>query len=762
MSTPLKVYVSALPFLSTALITPTVAAQDSSDTVHSLEKITVIGEKIERDLQDTPSSVAAVSKQKITDHNLNDLKDVMHQEANVVPTYSGTGFTIRGITNTNVTGAGSDGDLATVYLDGSPVPRSSILTGLQDIWDAEQVEVLRGPQSTLQGRNSLAGAVIIKTVDPFYTWSGRARIQAFDENGEQRFGIAFGGPLVDDQVAFRIAAEKSQEDGFIFNPTLDRYASQADATTIRGKLLIEPAAIPDLEILLAHTEEDKSTGQEFSFFQEPLGSWSNRQVFSDIPYTQELASSTSSLNVIYDLSDRYSISSATTYNTSKRDRSRDQDYTAVPKRVNRLATDVESTTQEIKFTIETENLSGIVGAYYAHLEDPKNQIYNQTTIRPEDISLTRLLQSRFNLNAATAQLAASQYDDGILIEAKSTRPTTIKTKALFADLTWNASDKTRLFAGLRYDKETQNLESTQSSRIISTLPNPADFGALSPVIAGINGFLQNRTAAANAADQKNSTDFDAFLPKLGASYAFNDQSSAAFVIQRGYRSGGTGTNTATASIFTFDPEYTWNYELSFRNQWLDERLILNANLFYTDWKDQQVRVYLSDSIYDTEVRNVGSSSVKGYEISAKYQLTKQFNLFSSLGYTDTEIDNFSAIVDGNIQNLAGNEFPNAPQYTFAVGGTWQNNHGLFTSVSANHAGERFSKINMDQSTGKDLPETTLVNAKLGYQQEHYGIYLVASNLLDHEYQDGTFINDGNKVGRYGQPRTVGVSLEAQY
>jgi outer membrane receptor protein involved in Fe transport len=132
------------------------------------DDIIVTGEKANRTLQDTPASVAVTTIATIVDQNLISAYDVLERTPNLSVNGSRTSFSIRGIDASNVSGTG-DGALASVYLDGAVLPQTALASGPLDLYDIAQVEVFRGPQSTVQGRNALAGAVIIRTTDPGYT-----------------------------------------------------------------------------------------------------------------------------------------------------------------------------------------------------------------------------------------------------------------------------------------------------------------------------------------------------------------------------------------------------------------------------------------------------------------------------------------------------------------------------------------------------------------------------------------------------------------
>src|SRR5690606_20781209 len=145
-------------------------------------------------LQDTVTSVAVVTPRRIEEEHIVSLQEVFQRTANVTETYGTTGFTIRGIANYGVSGGG-DGALATVYVDGAAMPATLLQAAPTDMWDVAQVEILRGPQSTLQGLNALAGAVIVQTTDPGDTWEMRARASYTDAD-ESQFAIAAGGPVI--------------------------------------------------------------------------------------------------------------------------------------------------------------------------------------------------------------------------------------------------------------------------------------------------------------------------------------------------------------------------------------------------------------------------------------------------------------------------------------------------------------------------------------------------------------------------------------
>lgn len=155
----------------------------------TVEEIVVTGEKTERSLQETTASVSVVTARRLEQENIQKLSELFERTANVSEFYGSSGFTIRGMANQGVSGGG-DAALATIYLDGAPMPQSITFGGPTEAWDIRQVEIFRGPQSTLQGLNALAGAVVMRSNDPTFEPEFRARALIADP---QETGIAVAG-----------------------------------------------------------------------------------------------------------------------------------------------------------------------------------------------------------------------------------------------------------------------------------------------------------------------------------------------------------------------------------------------------------------------------------------------------------------------------------------------------------------------------------------------------------------------------------------
>ena len=203
-----RVFASLISVLSIA----GVQAEEAQDSLQSMENIIVVGEKTERSLKDTTSSVSVITEEVLKSMQHLTVSDAVADVANVV-VLSGAVPDIRGVSgNGSATGfhsftGGAKARVSTL-IDGVSEPFVADLTGDSGIWDVEQIEVFRGPQSTSNGRNSIGGAVYIKTKDPTFDWEGAARMGFRNEENYVDTSLMLSGPLVEEELAFRIAAQR--------------------------------------------------------------------------------------------------------------------------------------------------------------------------------------------------------------------------------------------------------------------------------------------------------------------------------------------------------------------------------------------------------------------------------------------------------------------------------------------------------------------------------------------------------------------------
>lgn len=737
------------------------------------EEIVIYGEKQDKSLQETPVSVGVITSEDLSNSTIMDFNDVYNRLANVSSLRGGNEslFSIRGI---SVQGLADNtaSFTAGVYVDDVALDNLSIRYNGMNVWDAEQVEVYRGPQGTIQGSNSLAGAVYVKTADPSYEWSGKAQA-TYGNFNTKRHSIAGGGAIIDDTLAIRIAADDYRSDNYVENVTRNEkdYAGFT-RQNVRGKILFEPTDKLSTLLTVAHAKNNMGDNPA-SVYEDPY----SLKAYSDHNAFHNTQINSSSLKVSYDLTDSLKLTSLSTYSHELFDRKDDFDSTAVSLGTVESTGESESYSQELRLNFESDSIQGVAGLYARKLnrEDiwlAKDQIdkseYEKTAIDT--------LTGVFGQDAQTAGLIFMAVPDLIAATQDYNSKYESMNYAIFGETTFAATDKLTLTVGARYDVEDQDRNQVTFADVDTVTTQPLGF-PLDPVteaqiIGGAQMLLQALETDAQQPNEDAKTDYSAFLPKFAAQYHFTENLNTAFVVQRGYRAGGSSVNLTTSEIIAYDPEYTWNYELALRSSF--DTLSINANVFYTDWEDQQVTVSPNGDPRNSYVGNAGKSSLYGAEIEINNQLTEELMIFANAGYVHTEFKKYSVVdyrdvVNNNgeteseayFKSYAGNQFKSAPEFTAALGFNYAMENGFRLGMDANYQGESY----VDNENTLKNEARTLLNAKVGYQHENVGAYLWSTNLTDEEYISSQF-DPGTVEGRdyitTGAPRMFGITMNVAF
>lgn len=718
-----------------------------------LDQIVVRGEKTDRSLQDTAASVAVTTSLRIEQETLLSLFDVLSRTANVTQMYGDRGFTIRGIANE----AGAPNPLATIYVDGAALPSQVSDAGPTDLWDIAQVEVLRGPQSTIQGENALAGAIVLRTEDPSPDWSGRARL-LWSDPGDRRIAFAGGGPLASEELAFRIAAEDRDFDGFVDNPTRGVAEDARESTMARAKLLWTPRAIEGLSARLTYTRDDRVGPYMYAYARRDVPNYYEDRVnTSDYPSLTDALGRIATLEIDYALGGPWSLSAVSAWSSTDIRRKYDTDLTERDEAFGDTDERYGTGSQELRMHYSGERLRALFGLYGSRRE-MDNLTLSTVNVETPVATLEAVLQGA-GLDAATSTQVAGLYAQAlpvIPVDYRSDADSRSRNLALFGDFDFDLSPRLTLLGGFRIDREQYRFGSAATADFIGTLPEPAAFGPmLAPAIAGINQAVLGMVQQANTLTPTDTRDFDAFLPKLGLRHDWTPRLSTALVVQRGYRSGGTAFNIARGQSFAYEPEYTWNSELSLRSLWLDGRLSLNGNLYYIDWEDKQVTALFGQNDFDYHTVNAGKAHLYGFELEASHRATEVFDWYASVGFSRTQYDEFTTIVDAQIDDFAGSGFAYAPRWTFAVGANQRFGEHWVGNLNLSYRSSVSPDIGTD---AQRLSARTLVNARFGYEALDFSAYLYGSNLLDEHYTQYAWADDSPNV-ILGAPRVVGVGFE---
>ncbi|AQS37891.1 outer membrane receptor for ferrienterochelin and colicins [Shewanella psychrophila] len=277
-----------------------------AESTKSIEVITVYGEKIERSLKDTTSSVSVIDKDKLDSGQYLSVSSALSEIPNVV-VLSGAVPDIRGVTgNGSATGfnsfSGGAKARVSTLVDGVAEPFVADLTGDTGLWDIEQIEVFRGPQSTINGRNSIGGTVFIKTADPSFDWTGAARLGYRNQDSHIDSAVMLSGPILDDQLAFRVTGQnvtgETYNNGLVFETNPETFDQNELITNRwRGKLLWQPTGVDNFKVLysFSYNDEKGDSGRNFFTGDDP---WAYKPMFQRYIETQ---SNTHSVTFDYEL-----------------------------------------------------------------------------------------------------------------------------------------------------------------------------------------------------------------------------------------------------------------------------------------------------------------------------------------------------------------------------------------------------------------------------------------------------------------------------
>jgi len=682
-----------------------IAQEEKAPEEYELKPMIVTAEKREENIQDVPVGITALSKMQIEDSGITSIKDLSLQIPNLNIVSWGT-RRCSYIYNRGI-GATNNAPAVGFYVD--DVAHFEWGTFDIELFDIERIEVLRGPQGTLYGRNTLGGVINIITRKPENRTEGTASL-TFGDYDRRDYRMALRSPVIKDKLFFGLSGVYSERDGYTDNDFLSEEVDDRESISGRAHLRWLPA--DTLDITLSVNGENQDDGAY------PLGQLDKvrshpHHVSYDFKGKHESDLYGSSLRIAYK-SPWFDLTSITGWQSWDNEDSADQDFTPADFFTSFADENHDQFTQEIRLA-SPENagpLKWLAGAY----------CFNE--------DFDRDLITDFGVDAVAAgfvpalmkNLSLAQFDN--------------KGYALFGQVTYTIFDRFDLTAGLRYDYEKKEMD----------LKKFMEMGGMA---------VPGTEFEANPDE-----DFSEWLPKFVAAYRWLPNLMTYASVTRGYRSGGFNESFVDPSDISFDPEYSWNYELGFKSSWLDNRIIMNMAAFYIDWKDQQV-IQLLPTGAETSFRNAGESHSQGFEVEMIARPTTALDLIASFGYTDSEFDEYEDPIAGT--DYKGNLTPLTPRYTYNIAAQYRHpltgSIDIFGRVAVNGVGKSYWN---DANTLKQDPYE-LVNARLGFETDHFEVYLWAKNIFDAEYEAIAFEFPGfPPLGQAGDPQIFGITLTGRF
>jgi len=551
----------------------------------TLDEITVVGEKFERNQSSTGSSTSVVTTDQLKrEANLLSATQLLKRDVNILDTGLGNDLpSVRGVDGSGpAVGAvaffaGSRPRL-NMQIDGRTSSYNELAFGTKSLWDMKQVEIHRGAQSYAQGRNAIAGAVVMTSNDPTQEWEGAAKLNMGNHRLAQTAAL-ISGPVVKDELAFRLSVDHQQRETSVDLPHYDPVGNPRwfKATNTRAKLLWTPSALPDLYSRLTFNHLNARAPQSETELQPNSPRYTpERPVF-------QTRSASTIWDIGYQLSDRWKWENKLIYTHFIHDRKTTSPFnTALPPNRRGVPARVDGNEFQIEPIVkyESEKYRGLFGLFYFNAK--------------QDESVTML-----NGRIARTPITTNFNDK-------------TKTKAAFGEITFTPDIPFELTLSARYEQEHHQRKGKSAM------------------------FSINR-------DKK----YYVFLPKADIAWKINDDQRLGFKVGKGYNPGGAGVTFGVPyTSYEYDAEYVWNYELYHRWTSADKRLRINSNLFYNDYKDMQLPFTLGPN--SIVIRNADKVVTYGAEINTEWQATEKLALNAGIGMLKTDIKRYpNSGIEGN-------------------------------------------------------------------------------------------------------------------
>jgi len=696
----------------------------------ALDEIIVTAEKREASIQDVPISISAITGDKIEDLAIDDVMDLYVQTPGISFSRAGgeAQVYIRGI-GTDAFGVTIDPSVA-IHMDGVYLGRPQM--GLAQFLDVERVEILKGPQGTLYGRNATGGAINIISRKPTGETDGYATVGIGSWN-RQELKAAASVPLNDTWSA-RFAGRFLRDDGY----TNDLEAGGAeeiddqDMRALRATFAYDGDNRIDAKIIADHT--DFASGNRSS---KPLDGLSfavvngaTSQDFGDthnnLPtyHDWETAGLTATIN--FALSDSVSLTSVTGWRDYNSDFFFNTDGTEVEVTRSYFAYESDQISQELRLSSTTDNaLSWMVGAYYMD-EDKEGALGLGRNTHPSFGQVSFIIPNT----------------------------DTTKALALFGELNWQFSDTWAATLGLRYSDEEKS-----------------DFTSVGAIFGDFTG-LESTGSVVQFFTRTEKKSWDDVSPRAVISFTPNADTLAYASITKGFKSGGWNAFDGSPA---FDPEEVTSIEAGFKTDLSDGKLRLNASIFAYDYTDLQVSTFQNGLTVTT---NAADADVWGAELELWARPVPQLMINASLGYLSAEFNDFqsafgrcpadatpaelaggcmgAAAGESRVVQLKGNTLQNAPEFKANVNATYTidlsagGHIDLFGQVA--HQSEIFHTQFNDPLIGQDA--ITLLDARAAWSSadDKYTVALFGKNLTDEEYFQNTVrftsLSEGNPADRF--------------
>jgi iron complex outermembrane receptor protein len=713
--------------LSAACLTPAAVWAASPDDSDSLSTIVVTASKVsETDIQRTPIAITAFSEEQLQRSQLTNVNQLMGSVPNlsisVFETFAE--IFIRGIGSTNVIG-GNDPS-TTVQVDGVYLGRP--YSQFADFLDVQRVEVLRGPQGTLYGRNAVGGTINVISRAPTDDFTAESSLTLGDYWLVQTQDYV-SGALIRGVLDASIAVDYTRHNAYLENIVPSgNDVFNANNGGVRAQLRFMPTDFIDATTRFDYSLADEAE-EGLSKALEPftpatasiLGDY--HKVALNYPQSGVTRNTGVAEDIKFTLSDALMIRSLTSYRSASTEVTDDADATDFNASLIHQEEHDKQFSQELNLVGNYERFNFVTGLYYYH---ENNNVKVAPTIVPASIYL---------------------YVTPLM---------TTNAEAAFAQGTYHVTSKFDVTAGIRYTIERKSMDQDETYYLYTggtalTQPLPGMF----PLPIPGNPFRFSTSAR-----------YTAPTPKFGLQYSLTNDLMVYASATRGFKSGGYNFSAATAATAGFQPEKVWSYEVGAKTEWLDRRLRVNLTGFYYDYTDLQVQILLAPG--SLSIKNAANATNKGVELEIAALPVKGLELTANLAWLDAKYSSFPdapAPRGAGTVDASGNYLIQAPPYTGNLAAqytlpVWMDD-SMFLRAEYSYIGRQF--FEPTNSSSQEQPGYGLVNLSAGYvtSGKKWEVTAWAHNVADKEYLLAT-VAGPPYAGVVGAPRTFGVTVRRKW
>ena len=633
--------------------------------VNEIEEIIVTARRREESLLTVPGSVSAFSERQLRDLQATDMRQVQ---------YAGPNFHFQRSDSSNAAvylrGIGQNDSLpfvepgVGVYIDDVYVARTQ--AAFVELFDVERVEVLRGPQGTLYGRNSPGGAVKLITRQPADEFEAYAELGTGNLNAKIYNGRISGPLSSDGRWKGKISLSGVKRDGYSENPVLGGSDGDTNTLSLRSGLDFEPSDNLNLSLRWEGKFERPNRSltpirkTPLTLFPDPVGDPFNpvtylptEEAFGS-PYVVEgtaniladLTTHGASFKSRWQFKDDWYLESITAYRRLSWDFVLDADSTPHPVLDIPVYEDADQFSTELRVAYESDSGRSFTGGVF---------YFND-----HDIVL-----AGFDDASASFQFLGLFFpliSVGVPSGGYGESDQRTRSIAAFADITFPISDTTSVEIGARYTNDEKEVTRRGEFFFDPTLSLSLD---QPPFLAGIGfpgEYLQGEQ------------DWNAVTPRAVLSYQPNDSVTVYGSVARGFKSGGfPGRAFAGSEFKPFDPETVWTFETGIKGRDSDNRFTYSAAYFSNDYNDLQLNGFGQDPVTGQFVSlftNAASAIIQGIEGVVSYRPNDRLSIDASVGNLDAEYEKFETLVNGVLTDVSTRRLPNAPEWTGFLGMTY--------------------------------------------------------------------------------------------